>query len=1263
MINGSFKLGAARVLSGWQMQCLVPGLQDNANMNGTSEQADILPPNCMVKDRWKVLKKIGGGGFGEIYEALDLLTRENVALKVESAQQPKQVLKMEVAVLKKLQGKNHVCKFIGCGRNDKFNYVVMQLQQGRNLADLRRSQPRGTFTMSTTLRLGKQILESIEAIHSVGFLHRDIKPSNFAMGRLPSTYRKCYMLDFGLARQYTNTTGEVRPPRTVAGFRGTVRYASVNAHKNKEMGRHDDLWSLFYMLVEFAVGQLPWRKIKDKEQVGQIKERYDHRMLLKHMPSEFNVFLDHVLALDYYTKPDYQLLMSVFENSMKERIITENEPFDWEKGGGDVTLSTSTSSQPQHNTRPTAAIVGAITTPVPGDLQRENTDEVLQDEHLSDQENAPPVPASRPPGETGVANAGEPGEAWEDTDFNRNRLRISLNKEEEVSRGGCPASPVRGGVPESPNGQGRSLRYRRVNSPESDRLSAAEGRADGFGQRSRMDILGSPSRHVYSSQPAQMLSIDPGCRGDRLASGRQEASVASVDQEAHSNAFIRSVPLAEEEDFDSKEWVIIDKEAELRDFQPTTSGTTDEEPEELRPLEEQEERRRLRAAGVELVVRPKTHNRDSSRGMLTLTEEEASRRSGGSPAQSPCHSLPSGRPRRRESEPNGPQRPAMSPPEQSNPSPPSPDYRTKGQSDEKEHFHILPQLRAKRADFLAVMLTGTLPQRRSFPAAEEEEEEVREPSGPRDDDVTKSESDNEASQKSTERSQDAAPSTLMAEDQRGRREHALAADDADPDLEDASKTLVLFSPGDTRKSPSGDHVLEAELAATPCALNSRTDREAVQPEPSETGRLSPAVRSDLRPSTPIAPASPPFTKVERTFVHIAETSHLNVMSSDGHSARESDRDVSAAAKAAAAEDGGGERGAAPETRESAEESVPELTAPLEERLETENGPSAAPLRSVSPVRELADPSPEAKEPPLPGELQATGSEPPAAAKPRIRSRIPILVSEEDSGSERSSSLSARARLRRRARQPDLARVLVQKQQGRWMRKRMASGTSSSVSSGDDERRRASETLSAAGSEEDTHTLDESRRSSRLKPTEERGSKECRSRIPRPATPVKRPPVGLAAPSPLSMPDSSTTKGAPSFTNGNQKIGRNAQRKSKPVAPRSSSSFPRPSAGPSGSPRMPLRVLFGTRRSLSSNRCRTDSPSPQRVCPSRQPLSVRTPTVPVLPPRTTTTLRRSASQEATAAQTFDGTAPAGTRPKTAGAAKGKPSAKEKAAPAR
>uniref|UniRef100_A0ACB8G9E5 Tau-tubulin kinase 1 n=1 Tax=Sphaerodactylus townsendi TaxID=933632 RepID=A0ACB8G9E5_9SAUR len=441
------------------------------------------------------------------------------------------------------------------------------------------------------------------------------------------------------------------------------------------MGRHDDLWSLFYMLVEFAVGQLPWRKIKDKEQVGMIKEKYEHRMLLKHMPSEFHLFLDHIANLDYFTKPDYQLIMTVFENSMKERGITENEAFDWEKAGTDILLSTSTSTPPQQNTRQTAAMFGVVNvTPVPGDLLRENTEDVLQGEHLSDQENAPPILPGRLSETLGQAPniAFNEGEVWEETDVNRNKLRISISKtqclaDEDQKSGVCPSSPVRA-PPDSPTTQGRSLRYRRVNSPESERLSTADGKADQYERRSRVDLPGSPSRLVCSSQPAQMLSIDTG-QVDRQASGRMDVS-ASVEHEALSNAF-RSVPLAEEEDFDSKEWVIIDKETELKDFhpgaEPSTSGTTDEEPEELRPIEEGEERRRL---GPELAVRPKIHD-GRIRGMQPVAEEDSSHRHEGhcqgvsdskhehppgSPAQSPLHSAPAIRQRRRESEPTGPER-------------------------------------------------------------------------------------------------------------------------------------------------------------------------------------------------------------------------------------------------------------------------------------------------------------------------------------------------------------------------------------------------------------------------------------------------------------------------------------------------------------------------------------------------------------------------------------------------------------------------------
>ncbi|NWS80935.1 TTBK2 kinase, partial [Toxostoma redivivum] len=595
-------------------------------MSGGGDQPDILSVGILVKERWKVLRKIGGGGFGEIYDALDLLTRENVALKVESAQQPKQVLKMEVAVLKKLQGKDHVCRFIGCGRNDRFNYVVMQLQ-GRNLADLRRSQSRGTFTISTTLRLGKQILESIESIHSVGFLHRDIKPSNFAMGRFPSTCRKCFMLDFGLARQFTNSCGDVRPPRAVAGFRGTVRYASINAHRNREMGRHDDLWSLFYMLVEFVVGQLPWRKIKDKEQVGSIKERYEHRLMLKHLPQEFNVFLDHISNLDYFTKPDYQLLMSVFDNSMKTFGVIDSDPFDWEKSGTDGSLTTTTTSTtPQLHTRLTPAAIGiANATPIPGDLLRENTDEVFPDEQLSDGENVIPVGVSpeKLPGSPGHQRPQEK-DVWEEMDANRNKIKLGICKaatEEENSHGpgngmlNAPSlgSPIR--VRSETTQLDRDVplvrKLRSIHSFELEKRMTLESKPDTDKfletclEKKQKDlklaeapVAAVPPVSQKTSVPAPVTArTDHVWHYDEeyLPDASKPMSANSPDHAdgVMSNGFVAVNLSSCRQEVDSKEWVIIDKERDLQDFRTNealghkmTGSPSDEEPEVLQVLEE-----------------------------------------------------------------------------------------------------------------------------------------------------------------------------------------------------------------------------------------------------------------------------------------------------------------------------------------------------------------------------------------------------------------------------------------------------------------------------------------------------------------------------------------------------------------------------------------------------------------------------------------------------------------------------------------------------
>ena len=152
--------------------------------------------------------------------------------------------------------------------------------------------------LQTTAKLGVQMLRAIQAIHELGYLHRDIKPSNFAMGLSQTNRHKdCVMIDFGLTRKFKLQDGSIRPPREIAGFRGTARYASINSHLSKELSRRDDLWSLLYVLIEFTSGQLPWRKLKDKEEIGLQKIQFNSPELVRDMPPQFLPFMEHLQAL------------------------------------------------------------------------------------------------------------------------------------------------------------------------------------------------------------------------------------------------------------------------------------------------------------------------------------------------------------------------------------------------------------------------------------------------------------------------------------------------------------------------------------------------------------------------------------------------------------------------------------------------------------------------------------------------------------------------------------------------------------------------------------------------------------------------------------------------------------------------------------------------------------------------------------------------------------------------------------------------------
>jgi len=125
-----------------------------------------------------------------------------------------------------------------------------------------------------------------------------------------------FAIDFGLSRRFKTKEGEVKEPRAYAGFRGTARYASLNSHQSLELSRRDDLWSLFYMMVEFLTGSLPWKKEKDREQIGKLKEEHTNPTLVQGLPQQMLTLLHHISKLSYREKPNYEFIRTLFRQML-----------------------------------------------------------------------------------------------------------------------------------------------------------------------------------------------------------------------------------------------------------------------------------------------------------------------------------------------------------------------------------------------------------------------------------------------------------------------------------------------------------------------------------------------------------------------------------------------------------------------------------------------------------------------------------------------------------------------------------------------------------------------------------------------------------------------------------------------------------------------------------------------------------------------------------------------------------------------------------
>uniref|UniRef100_A0A7S0JYT6 Casein kinase I n=1 Tax=Cafeteria roenbergensis TaxID=33653 RepID=A0A7S0JYT6_CAFRO len=290
-----------------------------------------------VGKKYRVVKKIGAGSFGDIYLGINDSTKEEVAMKLESTKSKHPQLIYEAKLYRILQGAVGVpyIRWYGVETfpQGSFNVLVMDLL-GESLEDLFNRCGR-RFSLKTVLMIADQVLLRLEYIHSKSFIHRDIKPDNFLIGRGRRS-NIIYVIDFGLAKRYRDPKTHVHIMyRENKHLTGTPRYASINNHLGIEQSRRDDLESLGYMFLYFLRGSLPWQGLRANTKKQKYQKIMEKKMatpvdlLCKGFPDEFRIYFEYCRALRFADKPDYSYLRRLFKDLALRNEIEYDGNFDW----------------------------------------------------------------------------------------------------------------------------------------------------------------------------------------------------------------------------------------------------------------------------------------------------------------------------------------------------------------------------------------------------------------------------------------------------------------------------------------------------------------------------------------------------------------------------------------------------------------------------------------------------------------------------------------------------------------------------------------------------------------------------------------------------------------------------------------------------------------------------------------------------------------------------------------------------------------------
>lgn len=226
----------------------------------TNRDTPAIGRDFVIAQKFKLVRKLGSGSFGEVWSGIQLSDGEEIAVKLEPINSYQDQLLFESRVFKQMQGGIGIPRLRWYGQDHNYHIMVVE-RLGLSLEDLFDICGR-KFTLKTVLQLADQMITRLEYFHSRSYIHRDIKPDNYLMGLGPHSNR-VYLIDFGLAKRFRDAHTH-RHIKFVQGksLTGTARYASLNASVGGEQSRRDDLESLGFVFLYFIRGSLPWQGLK-----------------------------------------------------------------------------------------------------------------------------------------------------------------------------------------------------------------------------------------------------------------------------------------------------------------------------------------------------------------------------------------------------------------------------------------------------------------------------------------------------------------------------------------------------------------------------------------------------------------------------------------------------------------------------------------------------------------------------------------------------------------------------------------------------------------------------------------------------------------------------------------------------------------------------------------------------------------------------------------------------------------------------------------